>query len=55
MFPSHDRSIIQNMGDVNLENQPILATAKSYELPELGILKDTFVPTIYNNLLYIGG
>ena len=43
------------MGDVDLKNQRLLATAKSYEMPQLGILKDTFVPTIYNNLLYIGG
>ena len=54
-FADLNQPIIQNMGDVDLKNQRLLATAKSYEMPQLGILKDTFVPTIYNNLLYIGG
>jgi len=35
--------------------KPILAKAYDYEVPELGILKDKFIATIYNNLIYIKG
>jgi hypothetical protein len=34
---------------------PILAKAFDYEIPELGIVKDNFAATIYNNLIYIRG
>jgi len=33
----------------------VLAKAYNYEVPELGIVKDKFMPTIYNNLLYVRG
>lgn len=33
----------------------VLAKAYDYEIPELGIVKDKFAPTIYNNLIYIRG
>ena len=35
--------------------RPILAKASHYEIPELGIVKDKFAATIYNNLIYIRG
>ena len=35
--------------------QPILAKGFDYEIPELGIVKDKFAATIYNNLIYIRG
>ncbi len=35
--------------------KPILAKAFNYEVPELGIVKDNFLATIYNNLCYIRG
>lgn len=35
--------------------KPVLAKAFNYEVPELGIVKDNFLATIYNNLCYIGG
>jgi len=34
-------------------NRPIIAKAFDYEVPELGIVKDNFLATIYNNLIYI--
>jgi len=34
---------------------PILGKAMNYEIPELGIVKDNFLATIYNNLIYIRG
>ena len=36
-------------------NGPILAKAFDYEVPELGIVKDNFMATIYSNLIYIRG
>lgn len=36
-------------------NRPLLAKAHDFEVPELGILKDNFLATIYNNLMYIRG
>ena len=35
--------------------RPILAKGFDYEIPELGIVKDKFAATIYNNLIYIRG
>lgn len=35
--------------------RPVLAKASHYEIPELGIVKDKFAATIYNNLMYIRG
>ena len=34
---------------------PFIAKAIDYEIPELGIVKDKFAATIYNNLIYIKG
>jgi hypothetical protein len=34
---------------------PVLAKGFDYEIPELGIVKDKFAATIYNNLIYIRG
>ena len=44
--------IMEDMSNVG-SGKPLLAKAYNYELPEIGILKDKFMPTIYNNLLYI--
>ena len=49
-----NKPIFQKMSDVSVAEGPFLVKAQSYEIPELGILKHTFEPTIYNNLLYIG-
>ena len=35
--------------------KPIIAKAYDYEVPELGIVKDNFLATIYNNFIYIRG
>jgi hypothetical protein len=54
-FPDLNRPIMENMSESNLSGRPILAKAYNYEVPELGVVKDKFTPTIYNNLLYIRG
>jgi len=41
--------------DLLSTNGPILAKAFDYEVPELGIIKDNFMATIYSNLIYIRG
>ena len=43
-----------DMSDLS-SGRPILAKAYNYEIPELGIVKDKFTATIYNNLIYIRG
>lgn len=43
-----------DMSDLT-SGRPILAKASHYEIPELGIVKDKFAATIYNNLIYIRG
>ena len=53
-MPDLNKPILKNMDQALDSNQPILAKGYNYEVPELGILKDNFMPTIYNNLLYIG-
>ena len=35
--------------------KPLIAKAFDYEVPELGIVKDNFLATIYSNLIYIRG
>tara|TARA_R100000030_G_scaffold100548_1_gene93851 strand:+ start:3475 stop:5577 length:2103 start_codon:yes stop_codon:yes gene_type:complete len=50
-----NRPIIVEMNSASAMQSPMLAKAYNYEIPELGILKDKFMPTIYNNLLYIRG
>lgn len=47
--------IIEELSKVNMSNKPLLAKAYTFEIPELGVVKDKFVATIYNNLLYIKG
>lgn len=47
--------ITKNLSDVNTSTGPVLAKAYNFEIPELGVVKDKFVATIYNNLLYIKG
>ena len=54
-FPNLNRPIMKDMADATLGQKPILAKAYNYEVPELGIVKDKFMPTIYNNLLYVRG
>ena len=52
-FPDLNRPIVEDMRSASLSGKPVLAKAYNYEIPELGIVKDKFMPTIYNNLLYI--
>ena len=48
--------IYSNMDSSVLSSgMPILGKAMNYEIPELGIVKDNFLATIYNNLIYIRG
>ena len=54
-IPDLNSPIIQDMKNTALNGQAVLAKAYNYEVPELGIVKDKFMPTIYNNLLYIRG
>ena len=54
-FPDLNRPIIEDMNNSSLNGKPLLAKGYNYEVPELGIVKDKFMPTIYNNLLYIRG
>jgi len=54
-FPDLNRPIMKEMGQSDLDGKPMLAKAYNYEVPQLGIVKDKFMPTIYNNLLYIRG
>jgi len=41
--------------DLISTGRPILGKAFDYEVPELGIVKDNFMATIYSNLVYIRG
>ena len=54
-FPDLNRPILKEMSDASLGVAPVLAKAYNYEVPELGIVKDKFMPTIYNNLVYVRG
>ena len=54
-FPDLNRPIVEQMSEASLSGKPMLAKAYNYEVPELGIVKDKFMPTIYNNLLYVRG
>jgi hypothetical protein len=42
-------------GTILSAGKPVLAKAAHYEIPELGIVKDNFLATIYSNLIYIRG
>lgn len=51
-----NKPIYEDMSsEVLSSNKPILAKAYNYEVSELGIVKDKFSGTIYNNLIYIRG
>ena len=53
-FQDVNSPIYQTMDSSVLSSgRPILAKALNYEIPELGIVKDNFLATIYNNLMYI--
>ena len=52
-YPDLNRPIEEEMNQASLGGKPVLAKAYNYEVPQLGIVKDKFMPTIYNNLLYI--
>ena len=52
-FADLNMPIVMDMNDSSLDGKPVLAKAYNYEVPQLGIVKDKFMPTIYNNLLYI--
>ena len=54
-FPDLNRPVIQDMSAATLNGQATLARAQNYEIAELGVIKDSFLPTIYNNLVYIQG
>ena len=54
-FVDLNRPIEVDMKDAQLGGRPVIAKAYNYEVPELGIVKDKFMPTIYNNLLYVRG
>ena len=54
-FPDLNMPIIQDMNEVVLAGQSVIAKAHNYEIPELGVVKDNLMPTIYNNLVYIQG
>jgi len=55
-FPNLKQPIYEEMTSAALSSgNPILAKAFDYEIPELGIVKDNFAATIYNNLIYIRG
>jgi len=54
-FLDLNRPIHKQLSEVIDSSKPIIAKAYTYEIPELGIVKDKFVATIYNNLLYIKG
>ena len=54
-FADLNSPIMKDMSEISLSGKPLLAKAYNYEVPQLGIVKDKFMPTIYNNLLYIRG
>tara|TARA_R110001632_G_scaffold35943_3_gene90812 strand:- start:44 stop:853 length:810 start_codon:yes stop_codon:yes gene_type:complete len=54
-FADLNRPILKDMSETSLSGRPLLAKAYNYEVPQLGVIKDKFMPTIYNNLLYIRG
>lgn len=54
-FLDLNRPIEEEMSQASAKGRPLLAKAYNYEVPQLGIVKDKFMPTIYNNLLYVRG
>ena len=48
------RPIYKQIDQEEVGSKVMIAKAYDYEVPELGIVKDTFMPTIYNNLLLLG-
>lgn len=51
----HAPEYVQMDNSVLSSGRPIIAKAFDYEVPELGIVKDNFLATIYSNLIYIRG
>ena len=49
-----NRPIYKEIELNDVGSKVMIAKAYDYEVPELGIVKDTFMPTIYNNLLLLG-
>ena len=50
------RPIMREMNSEALNSGvPMIAKAYHYEVPTLGIVKDKFMPTIYNNLMFLRG
>ena len=55
-FPNLSNPIMEELNSSIINSgRPIIAKAYNYEVPEIGILKDNFMATIYSNLLYIRG
>jgi hypothetical protein len=54
-FPDLNNPILEDVSQATLGGKQFIAKAYNYEVPELGIVKDKFMPTIYNNLAYIRG
>ena len=54
--PNFFRPIYTDLSNKLIEtyNKPMIAKAYDFEIPELGILKDNYAATIYNNLIIIG-
>jgi len=54
--PNFFRPIYTDLSNKLIEtyNRPMIAKAYDFEIPELGILKDNYAATIYNNLIIIG-
>jgi len=50
------KPIIREMNSTTLRSKsPMIAKAHHFEVPTLGIVKDKFMPTIYNNLMFLKG
>ena len=55
-FPDIRSPIFRQITSSDLSSgKPLLAKGFDYEIPDLGIVKDKFAATIYNNLIYIRG
>lgn len=53
-IPNFKRPIYQEIDQTDMGSKVMIAKAYDHEVPELGIIKDTFMGTIYNNLLLLG-
>jgi len=52
--PNLSMPIYKAISEDMLEQKPMIAKAYDYEMPELGIVKDKYMATIYNNLIILG-